>query len=652
MNKINISAKLYIGFFVVIAIMAALTVVSIRQVSGINDQLVTVNEINSVKQRYAINFRGSVHDRAIAIRDVVILESELDRSEALKTIDALAQTYAENEILLNAMLAPDQAPAKDELDIAADIAAIQARTNPLVDQVIALQAAGDTAGARALLNDEVSPLFSDWLAAINRFIDFQEARNKSLGEQVSRSAGGFVWVALSALLIGVVMAAAVAFLVGRSISRPVNSLSAVMRRLAAGEYEVEVKEAARLDEIGAMAKTVEVFRQNGLKVAQLTAAEAAAAAAAEAERQRGEAAREQAAQAQARVVSALDSSLERLALGRLDVEIETAFPESYESIRRNFNAAIAQLRQTISSVQESTTALRGGASEVAASADELSRRTEQQAASLEESAAALDEITATVAKTAQGSQKAQAAVDGARKGAEASAVVVNEAVAAMGQIEESAKQISQIIGVIDEIAFQTNLLALNAGVEAARAGEAGRGFAVVASEVRALAQRSADAAKEIKSLITTSTEQVGVGVVLVNKAGEALSRISTDVSDINRLIGEIAAGAQEQAIGLEQVNRAINEMDQMTQRNAAMVEESTEASRQLTEQTDALAAQVAQFRLSADATVRTLTPAPGRAAPRAPAARQVNAYRSQGAAAVKVASLPETQAEAEGWEEF
>ncbi|WP_309643171.1 methyl-accepting chemotaxis protein, partial [Phenylobacterium sp.] len=228
------------------------------------------------------------------------------------------------------------------------------------------------------------------------------------------------------------------------------------------------------------------------------------------------------------------------------------------------------------------------------------RRTEQQAASLEETAAALDEITATVRRTAEGATHARKVVETARSDAAEGADVVRRATSAMDEIEGSSKQIGQIIGVIDEIAFQTNLLALNAGVEAARAGEAGKGFAVVASEVRALAQRSAEAAKEIKALITASSDQVGVGVDLVAATGKALESIVTQVAEINGIVAEIAASAQEQATGLQQVNTAVNHMDQVTQQNAAMVEESTAASHALAHEAKELAVLVAQFRTGTD----------------------------------------------------
>ncbi|HVY85160.1 MAG TPA: methyl-accepting chemotaxis protein [Caulobacterales bacterium] len=313
------------------------------------------------------------------------------------------------------------------------------------------------------------------------------------------------------------------------------------------------------------------------------------------ERKRNEEERAQKAAEQARVVDALASGLKKLSDGDLTTRISNAFAPEYEQLRADFNGAMEKLLAAMKTIITNAGAIRSGAGEISQAADDLSRRTEQQAASLEETAAALDEITATVRKTAEGANQANSVVGGARTDAEASGQVVREAVAAMSEIEKSANQISQIIGVIDEIAFQTNLLALNAGVEAARAGEAGRGFAVVASEVRALAQRSSEAAKEIKGLISTSSQHVETGVELVGQAGKALQLIVTKVGEINTLIAEIAASAQEQATGLGQVNTAINQMDQVTQQNAAMVEQSTAASHSLTQEADELARLVARF---------------------------------------------------------
>lgn len=301
--------------------------------------------------------------------------------------------------------------------------------------------------------------------------------------------------------------------------------------------------------------------------------------------------------AQGKVVLKLGDGLRQLMEGNLTYRVTERFPDEYEALRSDFNDAMSKLQDTLKSVVANAQAVRTGTAEIAEASDDLSRRTEQQAASLEETTAALSEITTTVAKTASGAQKARDTVTTARSEAEHSGDVVGHAISAMGQIEQSAHKVAQIIGVIDEIAFQTNLLALNAGVEAARAGDAGRGFAVVASEVRALAQRSAEAAKEIKALISASTQQVDAGAKLVDETGKALERIVTRVSEISTLVVDIARGAEQQATGLSQINAAIQEMDQGTQKNAAMVEESTAAVHALAKEADLMAELMAQFEL-------------------------------------------------------
>jgi methyl-accepting chemotaxis protein len=301
------------------------------------------------------------------------------------------------------------------------------------------------------------------------------------------------------------------------------------------------------------------------------------------------------------VVAGIGMGMERLAAGDLVFRLSTPFAAEYEKLRGDFNAASDKLQETITVISANTQGIRSGGEEISRAADDLSRRTEQQAASLEETAAALDEITATVRRTAEGANQASAVVGTAKGDAEHSGEVVRQAVDAMSLIQKSSTQIGQIIGVIDEIAFQTNLLALNAGVEAARAGDAGRGFAVVASEVRALAKRSADAAKEIKTLISASGRQVEAGVELVGETGKSLDRIVKQVSQINAVVIEIAASAQEQAASLAEVNTAINQMDQVTQQNAAMVEESTAASHALTQEVEELSRLVSQFKVGVGA---------------------------------------------------
>jgi methyl-accepting chemotaxis protein len=326
--------------------------------------------------------------------------------------------------------------------------------------------------------------------------------------------------------------------------------------------------------------------------------------AAEAERAKAEAERAAAAAEQARVVRTLAQALSALAKGDLTARIDSELTGDYAQLRDDFNGAVGELHGAISAVAQAVSSMTSTVGKLKASGDDLARRTENQAASLEQTAAAVDEITVTVRRSAETARQTSTAVADARKEAEQSAPVVQAAIAAMGEIESSSDQIGQIIGVIDEIAFQTNLLALNAGVEAARAGEAGRGFAVVASEVRALAQRAAGAAREIKDLITESSSQVSQGVDLVGQTGQALNRIVGRVGEVHGLVGDISVSTQEQAVGLGQVNTTVNEMDRVTQQNAGMVLETANAAANLAGQAETLTDLIGRFRLTQGAAVR------------------------------------------------
>ena len=358
---------------------------------------------------------------------------------------------------------------------------------------------------------------------------------------------------------------------------------------------------------------------------------------------------------QARVVSMLAAGLKDLSAGNLSARLEEALSGDYDLLRQDFNAAAERLQSTMQAVASAARSISAGADEMSHATDDLSRRTEQQAASLEETAAALEEITATVKKTAQNARDASQIVTTAKSAAESGGQIVETAIHAMGQIAQSSKQINDIIGVIDEIAFQTNLLALNAGVEAARAGDAGKGFAVVASEVRALAQRSSEAAREIKILIKASSEHVGSGVKLVGESGRALEEIVNQVVEINSLVSEMAMAAQQQSSGIEEVNTAVTQMDQVTQQNAAMVEESTAAARNLAGETAELADLVSFFQVEpsgAEAAEPAAAPVVLQAARRAPKAPPKPVAPAARRAAAAVAVAPVADEDEDDWQEF
>ncbi|MBY6089088.1 methyl-accepting chemotaxis protein [Maritimibacter alkaliphilus] len=353
-----------------------------------------------------------------------------------------------------------------------------------------------------------------------------------------------------------------------------------------------------------------------------------------------EAAQEEAAQRQHDVVEALRVALGRLADGDLTASITTQFPKEYEALRQNYNQALDALHDAMIAVVQNAGSISSEAGEITNAADDLARRTEKQAATLEETAAALDELTASVKSAAEGADDASRMANSAQTNAETGGAVAREAVSAMDAIRASSQEISKITSVIDDIAFQTNLLALNAGVEAARAGEAGRGFAVVATEVRALAQRSSDAAREINELISASGTHVKSGVDLVNRTGDALGAIVTSVADISKRVAIIATSAREQSTGLHEINMAMNELDQVTQQNAAMFEETNAASHALTTEAGALVSAAERFRLREGTLTRSGRDEPRRET-KTPTRKAVNAPGADRA--------PVSQ---EGWDEF
>jgi methyl-accepting chemotaxis protein len=394
-----------------------------------------------------------------------------------------------------------------------------------------------------------------------------------------------------------IVASVLAFAIARSLAARLGRLLSVMDRLVANELSAEIPYLSDVNETGKIAKTLSVFKRTLMEQSKLQSEKAAAERSATERRQNEDAHAAATLRRQALVVKAVGEILGSLARSDLTVSLTEPFPEEFEKLRTDLNAATEQLQNAMVEIASMAKSVHSGSGEITASVGDLQDRTQQQAAGLEETAAALDQITATVKKSAEGAAHARKIVAATDDNAKRSVAVVAQAVEAMAGIAKAAQQISPIIGLMDEIAFQTNLLALNAGVEAARAGDAGRGFAVVASEVRALAQKSAGAAKEIKGLISTSAIQVEQGVKLVAETGASLELIMAQVAQINTVVSEIASGAKDQATGLEEINIAINQMDQMTQQNAAMVEESRAASYSLSNQAEQLITLISRFQI-------------------------------------------------------
>jgi methyl-accepting chemotaxis protein len=432
---------------------------------------------------------------------------------------------------------------------------------------------GDAAGAEAS-KQKLDAIFARERSAILLLTEHAMASRNALTASSTTTVSVLLAVMALAGTCTVALILSAVRLLSRHVLDPLSGTADVMSAMAAGDLEAGRRSDHRSDEIGEMTRAIEVFR-----------------AAAKAQRKDAE--------KQALVVARMGSALGQLAEGDLVHRIEPPFPAEYEELRGAYNAAAERLDSVLARVGGTATSVSTGAAEIRSASGDLATRNQSQAASVEESSAAMKRVATLVSATANRTREVEVEIAMTSQDAEAGGSLVSEAMAAMSAIERSSQEIGRIVDLIDSIAFQTNLLALNAGVEAARAGDAGKGFAVVATEVRALAQRSADAASEIRTLIATSSREVAGGVSLVSRTGEALGAMVGRVGQLAKLMGEIALATQDQSASLDQVSATVAGMDTMTQRNAAMVEQTAAAARSLADEAGELATAVARFRTSA-----------------------------------------------------
>jgi methyl-accepting chemotaxis protein len=530
-SKMTIGARLALGFGAVLALMMVLTALAVSRVGNIDATLNRINDVNNVKQRHAINFRGSVHDRAIALRDVVLASDAAAAQPALEQIRALAANYERAGSALDALFAARSDILAEEKSALAAIKEDERKSQPLIAKVSELRLAGDLDGARTLLAQQAAPAFVSWLASVNRLIDLEEQLNKdSAAEARALSGSFFAWMAVLCA-IAVAAGSLGAWFISRGLLRQLG---------------------------GQPGYAADIVRS--------------------------------------------------IADGNLGVRIETA-PGDRSSLLFAMQGMRDSLVAIVAQVRNGTLTIANASNEIAAGNQDLSHRTENQADTLKDTAASMDELTGTVRQNADNARQANALAESASNVALKGGAVVAQVVETMASINASSKQIVDIIGVIDGIAFQTNILALNAAVEAARAGEQGRGFAVVATEVRNLAQRSAAAAREIKTLIGSSVERVDAGARLVDEAGSTMEEIVSSVKRVTAIMAEISTASAEQSAGIEQVNGAIGRMDEATRQNATLVEQASAAAASLSEEAATLAGVVSVFK-TAQPEARSVVSAP------------------------------------------
>ena len=578
MLKFNISAKIVAAFAILLAVMASIGVLAITKTGAVNaiateqrdrwmPAAATLGDIHAYTSQYRLKQDAMF---SAATPDAMARNQKLLRN-ARNVIDASLDDYAKLAVV------PEQATALKSIRDAWDVYARQDET------MQEMTLAGNGAGAQAMHDAEGLDTFYALEDSILAAIETNKKASDGVASQSEQIYSSGRTITLAAIAFGLVTALVMLALLMRNIARPVIQMSEAVRRLLDGDHVIAIPGLNRQDELGNLARALDQFRD----------VFASDHARAEAENAR--------ARETQLTIDAIGEGLTALADGNLTLRVPENGSGALAKLHVDYNAAVAELERVLAKIADGCNTIRLGTDEIASASTDLSLRTEQQANSLAETSRTLNEFTTSVKTTAENAKQTSSRLTIARDTANGVGDTANRAVAAMRSIESSSREMAEIVNVIDGIAFQTNLLALNAGVEAARAGDAGRGFAVVATEVRALAQRSSDAAKSIRELIGKSTGEISGGVALVESSGDALRQIVSEVSAVSSLVEEIADAAGKQAAGIADISTMVGSMDAFTQQNAAMVEESSAGTRNLASETVALVQQLGRFQLGATA---------------------------------------------------
>jgi methyl-accepting chemotaxis protein len=553
----SLRVRQILGFAVLLMMLAALTAVGISQVDTIDDTLTRINTVNSVKQRHAINFRGSVHDRAIALRDLVLIQDAAERRKVVADIRRLEGFYADAARALDGMIAAGAEMTAEDRTRLDRIKAIEARTMPMAAQIIRLSEGGDSAGATQLLISGARPAFTEWLAAINAFIDLQEVKNQEAGAIAAAKASGF----RELMIIACAVALAVGLLFGLwsvAALRPLRRLTGVMLTLARGDLTVEVPKVASRDEIGDIAGAVAVFKANAIEAADFRARQ---------------------------------ESAERDAQARKKAEM-ASLAQSFES----------QVQGVVTGLSGSADQLRSSARALSGTAEDTERRAHQVLRSAESASTNVQTVAAATGQLSASSNEIGRRIEESAAKARTAADQAEGTNAVVQGLREKAERIGNVVKLISDIAEQTNLLALNATIEAARAGDAGRGFAVVANEVKSLATQTATATGDIAAQITDiqAVTRDAVGAIqgiaaAIREVDGIAATIAAAVEEQNAAIGEIGRNVDQASRGTGEVSEAIAGVGEAASRTGSAAAQLLGASEELSRQAGALQTQLDRF---------------------------------------------------------